>query len=169
MPIKKITSKIILFLAWLFGVSNRVSVFRSWLFRIGTRVVEFFNAFAIMGFSTAVLIDGMDGTINIFSLEAYEILSRHTNIYTWVVFFALGLLQFILMIFTSFRSNQASGLALILSGSLWAIIAASFYGSGQYVTTATYIYGLISFLDTFAGHEMLNKNKRFEDIESDKG
>lgn len=159
--------KIIHSMAWLFGFGGRVADFRSWLFRVGTRVVEFMNSFAIMGFSVAMLIDQLDGKIDMFDIAAYELISKHTTEITWIVFFLLGLLQFILMVFTSYRSNQASGLTLIFSGSLWAIISASFYGSGDSVTTAAYIYALVSFLDTCAGHEMLKKNKMLEDTESE--
>lgn len=140
----------------------QMSRFRTWLFLYATRIVEFVNGCFIFGFSLVFIFDILFGSSRLYEMGSYTSF-KSADGFLWVAFLILGILQFAAMMFYSIRSNKASGLVLIVSSAIWALIAGSFFSSrGGVVTTGAVIYSIWSLVDLMAGYELLSVNKKIE-------
>lgn len=140
----------------------QMSRFRVWLFLYATRIVEFVNGCFIVGFSLVFIYDTVCGGNRIFEMGNFTDF-KNANILMWLGFFALGIAQFAAMLFYSIRSNKASGLILVLSSAIWAVVAATFITSRSgVITTGPVIYGIWATMSLLAGYELLSVNKKIE-------
>lgn len=140
----------------------QMSRFRTWLFLYATRIVEFVNGCFIIGFSLVFIFDILLGSSRLYEMGSYSDFQNANGLF-WVLFLMLGLAQFAAMTFYSIRSNKASGLILIVSATVWAIIAGTFFSSrGGVVTTGPVIYGIWALMTLMAGYELLSVNKKIE-------
>lgn len=130
-----------------------------WLFDKGTRVVEVLNSLFLIGFSYTFIND-FDGILTLPSYKAFAIAS---NPYWWVGMFVLGVVQFVALIKTSLRSNQASGVILISSAWVWGMVAGTFIASLPPLTSAPIVYSIFSLMCATAGLYLLKTNKVEED------
>ena len=130
-----------------------------WLFDKGTRVVEVLNSLFLIGFAT-IFINDFDGIISLPSYRAFAIAS---SAYWWIGMATLGVVQFMALIKTSLRSNQASGVILISSAWVWGMVAGTFIASLQPLTSAPIIYSIFSLMCATAGLYLLKTNKVEED------
>lgn len=138
---------------------DRMSVFRRWLFEKGTRAIECLNAFLLVSFSAVSAINYHD-LLQLPSYFRFNITER----WYWVLVALVGIIQVIATLCKSNRSNQASGLILILSSCLWLIISAIFsVNSMEVFTTAVTTYFAIAIFTGFAGYELLNINTKLEE------
>lgn len=133
--------------------------FRRWLFEVGTRIVELLNALLLVSFSSIMALN----YFNLLSLPSYARFDI-TKAYHWLFVLGLGVAQLVAMCRLSNRSNQASGLLLIFSGTVWLIIAAIFSANAAHVmTTAVTTYVLVALACLLAGYELLTINRLLED------
>ena len=130
-----------------------------WLFDKGTRVVEVLNSLFLIGFSFTFIND-FDGILTLPSYRAFAIAS---STYWWVGMFALGVVQFMALIKTSLQSNQASGIILISSAWVWAMVAGTFIASLPPLTPAPITYSIFTLMCATAGLYLLKLNKVEED------
>lgn len=140
----------------------QMSRFRVWLFLYATRIVEFVNGCFIVGFSLVFIFDTLFGKSQLYAMGSYSSFKNADGL-LWVAFLILGILQFAAMMYYSIRSNKASGLVLIISSAIWAIIAGTFFSSrGGIITTGPVIYGIWATMTLLAGYELLSVNKKIE-------
>ena len=130
-----------------------------WLFDKGTRVVEVLNSLFLIGFAITFIND-FEGILSLSSYKAFAIAS---NPYWWVGMFVLGVVQFMALIKTSLRSNQASGIILISSAWVWAMVAVTFIASLPPLTPAPITYSIFTLMCATAGLYLLKTNKVEED------
>jgi len=142
----------------------QMSRFRVWLFLYATRIIEFVNGCFVVGFSLVFILDILLGQSKLYAMGSYSSFKNADGL-LWVAFLILGILQFAAMTFYSTRSNKASGLVLIISSTIWAIVAATFFSSrGGVITTGAITYGIWSLVTLMAGYEILSINKKIESV-----
>ena len=130
-----------------------------WLFDKGTRVVEVLNSLFLIGFAITFIND-FEGIVSLPSYKAFAIAS---NPHWWVGMFVLGVVQFMALIKTSLRSNQASGIILISSAWVWSMVAGTFIASLPPLTPAPITYSTFTLMCATAGLYLLKLNKVEED------
>lgn len=146
------------------GTVLQMSRFRTWLFLYATRIIEFVNGCFIAGFSLVFVFDMLFGASQLYEMGSYSDF-KNANGLMWVLFLMLGIAQFAAMTFYSIRSNKTSGLILILSSAVWALIAGTFFSSRNgVVTTGPVIYGIWALMTLMAGYELLSVNKKIEGV-----
>lgn len=139
---------------------EKLARLRVWLFLYATRLVEFVNALLIISFSTAFLVDALDGHIDIYDTVGHSDFAI-LSLWHWGAVWAFGLCQIIAMCFSSRRSNKARAILCIMSSVLWAIIAGAFVTSTRdFITTAPYIHAIWSVVTCFTGYEILARCKK---------
>ena len=130
-----------------------------WLFDKGTRVVEVLNSLFLIGFATTFIYN-FNGILTLPSYRAFAIAS---SAYWWIGMFVLGVVQFIALIKTSLRSNQASGIILISSAWVWGMVAGTFIASLPPLASEPITYSIFTLMCATAGLYLLKTNKVEED------
>ena len=130
-----------------------------WLFDKGTRVVEVLNSLFLIGFASTFIYN-FNGILTLPSYRAFAVAS---SAYWWIGMATLGIVQFMALIKTSLRSNQASGIILISSAWVWGMVAGTFVASTLTITSAPIIYSIFSLMCATAGIYLLKTNKVEED------
>lgn len=137
------------------GLSN----LRRWVLQTGTRAVEGLNALLLILFSVVMVINYFD----LLQLPSYFRFNL-TTWWHWLGVLVLAVAQVAAMTCKSNRSNQISGLILMLSGCIWFLIAAIFSAnSAGVLNTGVTTYSVVSLFCTAAGYELLKVNKWLED------
>lgn len=137
----------------------KVGKFRQWVLQTGTRAIEGLNALLLILFSVIMVIN----YFHLLQLPSYFRFNL-TQWWHWIVILFLAISQIAAMTCKSNRSNQVSGLILMLSGCVWFLIAAIFSAnSAGVITTGVTTYSVVSLFCTAAGYELLKVNKWLED------
>ena len=130
-----------------------------WLFDKGTRVVEVLNSLFLIGFASTFIYN-FNGILTLPSYRAFAIASSP---YWWMWMFVLGIVQFMALIKTSLRSNQASGIILISSAWVWGMVAGTFIASLPPLASEPITYSIFTLMCATAGLYLLKLNKVEED------
>ena len=130
-----------------------------WLFDKGTRVVEVLNSLFLIGFASTFIYN-FNGILTLPSYRAFAIAS---SVYWWIGMFVLGVVQFMALIKTSLRSNQASGIILISSAWVWGMVAGTFIASLPPLASEPITYSIFTLMCATAGLYLLKLNKVEED------
>lgn len=133
--------------------------FPHWLFDKGTRVVEVLNSLFLIGFASTFIYN-FNGILTLPSYRAFAIAS---SVYWWIGMFVLGVVQFMTLIKTSLRSNQASGIILISSAWVWGMVAGTFIASLPPLASEPITYSIFTLMCATAGLYLLKTNKVEED------
>ena len=134
-----------------------------YLYRTSTSCMEYFNSFSLMGFAL-VFFTNYDFLMG---LPSYRNFNYMSPAIMWLILFGLGISQFIATTKLSIKATRLSGIILMVSAIVWAIIANTFNAFYDSLTTATYIYGLISTFCTISGLKLLNTDICEEGIAKD--
>ena len=133
------------------------------LYRTPISCMEYFNAIALTGFALIFFTN----YAFIMGLPSYRNFTYMSPAVMWLMLVGLGISQFIATTKLSVKSTRYSGIILMVSAIVWAVIANTFNISHQYLTTAPYIYGLISTFCTISGLKLLNTDRCEEGIVKD--
>ena len=125
--------------------------------------MEYFNAFALTGFALVFFTN----YAFIMGLPSYKNFTYMSPAVMWLILVGLGISQFIATSKLSVKSTRYSGIILMVSAIVWAVIANTFNTSHQHLTTAPFIYGLISVFLTISGLKLLNINECEKEIVKD--
>ena len=125
--------------------------------------MEYFNAFALTGFALVFFTN----YAFIMGLPSYRNFTYMSPAVMWLILVGLGISQFIATSKLSVKSTRYSGIILMVSAIVWAVIANTFNTSHQHLTTAPFIYGLISVFLTISGLKLLNINEYEKEIVKD--
>ena len=133
------------------------------LYRTPVSCMEYFNAIALTGFALVFFTN----YAYLMGLPSYKNFTYMSPAAMWLILIGLGISQFIATSKLSVKSTRYSGIVLMVSAIVWAVIANTFNTSHQQFTTAPFIYGLISVFLTASGLELLNINECEEGIVKD--
>lgn len=133
------------------------------LYRTPVSCMEYFNAFALTGFALVFFTN----YAFIMGLPSYKNFNYMSPAIMWLILVVLGISQFIATSKLSVKSTRYSGIILMVSAIVWAVIANTFNTSHQHLTTAPFIYGLISVFLTISGLKLLNINECEKEIVKD--
>lgn len=135
----------------------KLNAFQAWLLESGTRVIEFLNFAFLLSFSFITII----GRVELLKLPVYARFDI-VHIGQWWAMFFLGLAQLFAMKCTTNRSNQISGIILVISGCVWLSIAAMFSTVKGVIVTGVSTYVIIGLVCLSAGHFYFRANKQLE-------
>ena len=125
------------------------------LYRTPISCMEYFNAIALTGFALVFFTN----YAYLMGLPSYKNFTYMSPATMWLILIGLGISQFIATSKLSIKSTRYSGVVLMVSAIVWAVIANTFNTSHQQFTTAPFIYGLISVFLTASGLKLLNINE----------
>ena len=133
------------------------------LYRTPISCMEYFNAIALTGFALVFFTN----YAFIMGLPSYRNFTYMSPAMMWLILVGLGISQFIATTKLSVKSTRYSGIILMVSAIVWAVIANTFNIAHQQLTTAPFIYGLISVFLTISGLKLLNINECEKEIVKD--
>ena len=133
------------------------------LYRTPISCMEYFNAIALTGFALVFFTN----YAYMMGLPTYKNFTYMSPAVMWLILVGLGISQFIATTKLSIKSTKYSGIILMVSAIVWAVIANTFNISHQQLTTAPFIYGLISVFLTISGLKLLNIDECEEEIVKD--
>ena len=129
--------------------------FQRWLFDTGTRSVELLSSLWLIGFALVFWFD--DGAMNVLpTYYKFQAVPEPVLIATLLL---LGGSQFWAMTQRSCRSDILGGFLLLVSGLVWAIIAASFWAGYPPATTAMAVYPVFAMVCLLAGRNLMLYSK----------
>ena len=104
---------------WVFDWRFLPAKFQRWLFSTGTRAVKFVNAFGLFGYAMVFFLYGKV----LYQYKLYDKFDTAPPKVTATVMLVLAVLQIILMVGKTDRSQIVGGYLLICSGFVWFMVA----------------------------------------------
>lgn len=139
------------------AIISKYNDFRIWFFMYATRPIECINTAFLFSFGAISFINYWD----LLTMPSYLRFNIITN-WAWFLMVLAGIAQLTALRCKTLRSNQASGIIMIITSCVWLFIAAVFYANNVTFITATGTYFVWAVATLMTGHELLTINKQLE-------
>lgn len=141
---------------WVFDWRFLPAKFQRWLFSTGTRAVKFVNAFGLFGYAMVFFLYGKV----LYQYKLYDKFDIAPPKVTVTVMLALAVLQIILMVGKTYRSQIIGGYLLICSGFIWFLITVAFWASYPPLSTGVVFPCVMALISPLAGDNLIKMIKQ---------
>lgn len=141
---------------WVFDWRFLPAKFQRWLFSTGTRAVKFVNAFGLFGYAMVFFLYGEV----LYQYKLYDKFDAVPPKVTATVMLVLAVLQIILMVGKTDRSQIIGGYLLICSGFVWFMVAVAFWASYPPLSTGVVFPCVMALICPLAGDNLIKMRKQ---------
>lgn len=141
---------------WVFDWRFLPAKFQRWLFSTGTRAVKFVNAFGLFGYAMVFFLYGEV----LYQYKLYDKFDTVPPKVTATVMLVLAVLQIILMVGKTDRSQIIGGYLLICSGFIWFLITVAFWASYPPLSTGVVFPCVMALICPLAGDNLIKMRKQ---------
>lgn len=141
---------------WVFDWRFLPAKFQRWLFSTGTRAVKFVNAFGLFGYAMVFFLYGEV----LYQYKLYDKFDTVPPKVTATVMLVLAVLQIILMVGKTDRSQIIGGYLLICSGFVWFMVAVAFWASYPPLSTGVVFPCVMALICPLAGDNLIKMRKQ---------
>lgn len=141
---------------WVFDWRFLPAKFQRWLFSTGTRAVKFVNAFGLFGYAMVFFLYGKV----LYQYKLYDKFDTVPPKVTATVMLVLAVLQIILMVGKTDRSQIIGGYLLICSGFVWFMVAVAFWASYPPLSTGVVFPCVMALICPLAGDNLIKMRKQ---------
>ena len=141
---------------WVFDWRFLPAKFQRWLFSTGTKAVKFVNAFGLFGYAMVFFLYGKV----LYQYKLYDKFDTAPPKVAATVMLALAVLQIILMVGKSDRSQIIGGYLLICSGFIWFLITVAFVASYPPLSTGVVFPCVMALICPLAGDNLIKMIKQ---------
>ena len=141
---------------WVFDWRFLPAKFQRWLFSTGTRAVKFVNAFGLFGYAMVFFLYGKV----LYQYKLYDKFDTVPPKVTATVMLVLAVLQIVLMVGKTDRSQIVGGYMLICSGFVWFMVAVAFWASYPPLSTGVVFPCVMALICPLAGDNLIKMIKQ---------
>lgn len=141
---------------WVFDWRFLPAKFQRWLFSTGTQAVKFVNAFGLFGYAMVFFLYGEV----LYQYKLYDKFDTAPPKVTATVMLVLAVLQIILMVGKTDRSQIIGGYLLICSGFVWFMVAVAFWASYPPLSTGVVFPSVMALICPLAGDNLIKMRKQ---------
>lgn len=141
---------------WVFDWRFLPAKLQRWLFSTGTRAVKFVNAFGLFGYAMVFFLYGEV----LYQYKLYDKFDTVPPKVTATVMLVLAVLQIILMVGKTDRSQIIGGYLLICSGFVWFMVAVAFWASYPPLSTGVVFPSVMALICPLAGDNLIKMRKQ---------
>lgn len=141
---------------WVFDWRFLPAKFQRWLFSTGTQAVKFVNAFGLFGYAMVFFLYGKV----LYQYKLYDKFDTAPPKVTATVMLVLAVLQIILMVGKTDRSQIIGGYLLICSGFVWFMVAVAFWASYPPLSTGVVFPSVMALICPLAGDNLIKMRKQ---------
>lgn len=141
---------------WFFDWRFLPAKFQRWLFSTGTQAVKFVNAFGLFGYAMVFFLYGEV----LYQYKLYDKFDTAPPKVTATVMLVLAVLQIILMVGKTDRSQIIGGYLLICSGFVWFMVAVAFWASYPPLSTGVVFPSVMALICPLAGDNLIKMRKQ---------